>query len=302
MHRARTSTAKTGKGATDGADKPASGSLSGLYNQFPVLGEHARAAAEAVRALGTPAFEDRLMAFLSAVVPVDHCAVFTYSPKGEAGHLFTHSTMPDARAEALARDYVERFHDQDPNFEALREMGGQDYAALIHRRPDDMDPAYRNHFFDRTGLIDKTASVGRIEDGQVYCNFYRMSGSAPYSSEDMHALEQVMPLATALVAAHYTLARARGDVHLDNGSENLHRQSIVHNVISRDAPPFDRLTDRERQVCERILLGYTTTGIGLDLAIAPTSVATYRKRAYHKLGIASQNELFSLCLKAASAG
>jgi DNA-binding CsgD family transcriptional regulator len=59
------------------------------------------------------------------------------------------------------------------------------------------------------------------------------------------------------------------------------------------------LTPREREVCERILLGYTSIGIGLDLNIALSSVLTYRKRAYEKLGIAAQNELFALCLEAA---
>ena len=38
----------------------------------------------------------------------------------------------------------------------------------------------------------------------------------------------------------------------------------------------------------------TVEGTALDLGIAPTSVATYRKRAYQKLGITSQNEIFAL--------
>ena len=75
-------------------------------------------------------------------------------------------------------------------------------------------------------------------------------------------------------------------------------RSVVHTVISKKIAPFDRLTERERDVCERILLGYTSIGIGLDLNIAPSSVVTYRRRAYEKLGIATQNELFALCLGA----
>jgi len=50
--------------------------------------------------------------------------------------------------------------------------------------------------------------------------------------------------------------------------------------------------------CERILLGYTSVGIGLDLKIAQSSVVTYRRRAYEKLDISTQNELFTLCLTA----
>ena len=273
-------------------------SLGQLLSDNPRLGEYFRSIADVIHVLGQPDFEELLLALLSEAVPIDHCTVFTYSERGDAGHLFTHSRMPAKEAEELARDYVEKYHRDDPNFAAMKELEDTHYHRFARRDlTADYDPAYQNHFFDRRGLIDKASSIGRIEDGQVYCNFYRMTGSAPYTDDDWDTLRDLMPLATALVAAHYDIARARGRVHLDNGSEHILRKSIVHNVVSQDVPPFDLLTGRERQVCERILLGYTTTGIGLDLNIAPASVATYRKRAYRRLGISSQNELFSLCLQ-----
>lgn len=277
-------------------------SVSELMSRNPRLGAYFRSVAEVVQVLGMPQFEARLLALLSEAVPIDHCAVFTYSERGAAGHLFTHGRMPEKEAEELARDYVEKYHREDPNFAAIQELKDTHYHRFAHRGLSaEYDPAYQNHFFDRRGLIDKASSVGRVEDGKVYCNFYRMTGSTPYTDSDWKNLSDLMPLATALVAAHYDLARARGQVYLDNGSEHIVRKSIVHNVVSQDVPPFDQLTRRERQVCERILLGYTTTGIGLDLDIAPASVATYRKRAYRRLGISSQNELFSLCLQVAQA-
>tara|TARA_R110002096_G_scaffold433579_2_gene652576 strand:- start:37815 stop:38666 length:852 start_codon:yes stop_codon:yes gene_type:complete len=278
----------------------AASKLTTLFKDHPALGLYMRSIAGVVRSLGTSEFEGSLMAFLSEVVPVDHCAVFTYSDKGEAGHLFTHSRMPAREAEELARDYVEKFHSQDPNYTTMKEIDNIEYYRF--KRQDlnvDYDLAYHNHFFDRSGLIDKASAVGRIEDGRVYCNFYRMSDSVTYSEQDWDALKDLMPLATALIAVHYDLASSRGSVFMDNGSENIVKKSIVHNVISKDVPVFNVLTLRERQVCERILLGYTTTGIGLDLNIAPTSVATYRKRSYAKLDISSQNELFALCLRVA---
>jgi len=238
------------------------------------------------------------MAFLSKLVPIDHCVVFTYSNRGEAGHLFTHSKMPERESEKLARDYVEKFHQQDPNFSSMKELEEEQYHRFSRQdMKNDYDPAYQNHFFNRSGLIDKAASIGKVEDGQVYCNFYRMNHSSSYSNDEWNILKKLMPLATALIAAHFELAKLRGKAFLDNGSENIVNKSIVHNAISNNVKPFDKLTKRERQVCERILLGYTTTGIGLDLDIAPTSVATYRKRAYAKLAISSQNELFALCLR-----
>ena len=39
------------------------------------------------------------------------------------------------------------------------------------------------------------------------------------------------------------------------------------------------LTQRERQVCARVLLGMSSESIGLDLEIKTQSVLTYQKRA-----------------------
>ncbi|HEY8352739.1 MAG TPA: helix-turn-helix transcriptional regulator [Sphingomonadales bacterium] len=250
--------------------------------------------------LGAPEFGDRLLAFLNRVVPVDHCAVFTFSPDGRAGHLFTESRLPPATVEEMTRDYVGKYFASDPNFSAV-EAATRGAAAPrdpIPQAPDRaFDAEYRNRFFERTGLVDKVSTVADAPGGVVYCNFYRMGDHGSFSPEDWARLKALLPLATNLVAAHYRL-RAASAGGVQNRDPRETAQSLIHSVISRAAPPFDRLTLRERAVCARVLLGYSTEAIALDLQIGAASVATYRKRAYAKLGIASQNELFSLCLAA----
>ena len=63
-----------------------------------------------------------------------------------------------------------------------------------------------------------------------------------------------------------------------------------------------RLSLREAQICARIVSGYSNEAIGLVLGLSFHSVRTYRRRAYTKLGITSQNELFSLVLNAGAGG
>ncbi len=272
--------------------------LAELLASHPDAGEYLERLIGVVRSLGSSEFEGELLVFLSNLVPIDHCVVFTYSDNGEAGHLFTHSRMSKRVCEKLARDYVEKYHQQDPNYASIQDDNKGEYYCLERFIPSkDTDSFYQDYFFNRIGLIDKASSVGRIEGGKVYCNFYRMENSSIYSKKEWKLLGDLMPLATAFIAAHYELAKARGMAFMDNGSENIINKSIVHNAISTEKSPFDKLTKRERQVCERIILGYTTIGIGLELDIAPTSVATYRKRAYSKLFISSQNELFALCFR-----
>ena len=55
-----------------------------------------------------------------------------------------------------------------------------------------------------------------------------------------------------------------------------------------------QLSPREIEVCVRIMLGITSEGIGIDLGISRNTVLTYRKRAYARLNISSQNQLFRL--------
>lgn len=50
-------------------------------------------------------------------------------------------------------------------------------------------------------------------------------------------------------------------------------------------------------MCLGVLAGRKAEVIAHELGVAPTSVVTYRRRAYDKLGIASRGELFAICRK-----
>lgn len=55
---------------------------------------------------------------------------------------------------------------------------------------------------------------------------------------------------------------------------------------------FANLTDRERAVCARTMVGMTAEAIGLDLGIAASSVLTYRRRAYERYRFTNINQFF----------
>ena len=58
--------------------------------------------------------------------------------------------------------------------------------------------------------------------------------------------------------------------------------------------PLAALSARERQVVDAILAGHSAKQAGRALGLSPTSVATYRQRAFAKLGVRRQVELFGL--------
>lgn len=249
---------------------------------------------------GSQAFEQSLFRLLNKLLPVDHCAVFTYDPREGAGHLFTTSRMGDAAAQALADDYVGGYFERDPNFPKIQALAAMSGAADIPLRMDQdeaYDSSYRQRFFEGTALVDKASTIASAATASVYCNFYRMAESGRYTGDEWEKLGRVLPLVTSLIAVHYRLNR---DIARNGAMKPppASPQSLVHSVINMAVPPFDRLTTRERDVCARILLGFTAEAIALDLGIAPSSVVTYRKRAYARLGIVAQNELFGHCLAA----
>ena len=247
-----------------------------------------------VEAVGLVEFDQALFEFLNRELQIDHFAVFTYSKQSGAGHLFTKSIMPDEEAAELAKDYVTEYHQRDPHFLQVSDANSNNDA--IHPSiEDEYDPDYRDHFFTQHSLVDKVSITKKVNDGYIYCNFYRMGESGQFTSEEQELLDCILPLITNLIVCHFKLLHLQGE---NETTDSATARSLVHSVISRKIKPFDKLTGRESEVCERILVGFTSTGISLDLDIAESSVNTYRRRAYDRLGIATQNELFSLCISA----
>lgn len=70
----------------------------------------------------------------------------------------------------------------------------------------------------------------------------------------------------------------------------------VESIDLKLAEANARLSQRERQVCARILKGFTGTEIANDLGIAVESAKTYTKRAYRRLEIRGKQELLQYYL------
>ena len=62
------------------------------------------------------------------------------------------------------------------------------------------------------------------------------------------------------------------------------------------------LTERERQISQLLLRGYSSKSIARELKIAPGTVMVHKRNVFSKLGISSQYELFSLLIAALESG
>lgn len=96
-------------------------------------------------------------------------------------------------------------------------------------------------------------------------------------------------LAEAVAAVH------RGERYLD---PELAREAERYLSPSRrQGDGFESLSDREREVLERLARGMGIKQIGVELRINAKTVSTYRARLLAKLGLSTNAELTAYCLQ-----
>jgi len=156
-------------------------------------------------------------------------------------------------------------------------------AHLCHITSGEVPDEHRQRVYDAHGVAERISIVRQQADGQIFAvNLYRHRHQRAFSDRHLAAFETVGPVLLALAHKHVELAPpARSP-----------RDWIAHwrSRLQLDAA---RLTERELDVCARILAGLSLDGIAVDLGVSLTTVKTYRKRAFDRMDIHFRNELFS---------
>jgi len=249
------------------------------------LGPPAGDVTPAVLAIGRSDFPNVLIETLRRQADVGHCMVFSLSRAGAARCLLDAGNIPIGRDLGVA--YSGHFFQSDPNRDAI--LSGQANAVPVllptfARRM--YSNSYRKIFFEDSDIVDKCATAIWIDDTCFYVNFYRITSQGRFAREEVRRLMAVAPAVSAAVARHFQQDAAAGG----DPAQRL-------KLLFASAAPFAALTGREKDVCIRILSGLSSEAIASELGISLHSVLTYRKRAYEKLGISAQNELFSIALR-----
>jgi DNA-binding CsgD family transcriptional regulator len=239
----------------------------------------------AVLAIGRPTFPQALIGALRRVADVGHCMVFSFAGERSANCLLDAGNIPIGRDLGVA--YSGHFFQSDPNRDAI--LQGQANAAPIllptfARRM--YSGSYRKIFFEDSDIVDKFATAIWVEDTCFYVNFYRITSQGRFTREEVQRLLTVAPAVSAAVARHFQHDAA------ESGDPLQRLKALFTN-----AAPFAALTGREKEACLRILSGFSSEAIAAELGISLHSALTYRKRAYEKLAISSQNELFAIALR-----
>ena len=228
--------------------------------------------------VGTDAFERSLFAAAHGATGCSHLTAFVSEPRSSARPLVAANCGPGNLARAVADRYIRHYWDLDPANDFAESGGLPESGAALLTRSDDIGSArYRSDCYTKIDLGDRFSLIRRSREQLLRINFYSCRGS----SFDETAIHDILDSADVLMAL---LAR-----HEDTrpSSNPFGQESFAARLRSWQPA----MTQREIQVCDGIARGLTSEGIAIENGISINTVLTYRKRAYARLGISSQNEL-----------
>ena len=253
----------------------------------------ARSVTALINAIGNhdrTALASAMLEVVGEFISVCHCTIFAYetgrNPRLISGascvgdHWNTFKPASLYTRNLFRKDGIQPFISRASG--VLRNSG----TVVIRQGADDItDAEYRAACYDSLGIVDRLTALARVGKEQwIATNVYRDKRHGPFTFQQIELFRSMAPLLVGCATRHYAS---------DIDGESSYRGTVTDTIV--DLCP--RLTAREREVLFRILDGVTTERIAEDLQIRPTTVITYRTRAYEKLGVSSRRELFATVLR-----
>lgn len=245
-----------------------------------------------VDSLGSDTFGNYFFAYVSTFIDIDDCTVFII-PNDSSPKCVVAEGRGDRAivARHAAQEYVNRYFSLDPNISRLRKaLHGKSQALRYMHRDSIRSDTYRSKFYDDIDIQEKVSLLAHFDGGHLYANFYRAANHEHFDEKQIEAVKEISRFAISCLRKHMSFCAQ--PLSGDGRQSRLH--AVYRLLTMREG---SHLTAREADVCARIILGFSTTAIALELGVTKNTVLTLRKRAYQRLGICSQNELFELCLK-----
>ena len=223
-----------------------------------------------IDSIGTPDFPAQMFASVERML--DGAAAAVYSFGGPRG---TRLVIGDWQGHGgtLARhtgDYVVRYAANDPARRALKEG----YVVTTCLRRDELPHPGHRALLEEAGFSWRVATLFPAGSGGWYGLHVLLPSPRGPSAAAFRRFSRAAPVFGSLIARHL-----RGP-----------------DLEGRLRALCPALAAREVAVCASLLRGRSAPEVAADLGLRVSSVHTYRKRAYAKLGIGSLPELFQRLL------
>lgn len=238
--------------------------------------------------MGEADFGDALLAAVNGVIPVAEVMAFNMNsgqapaPIGWVGE----GQATTGRVQA----YVDGGYRVDPCLISLPSNAdtGQSFMCVV-MNGSVPDPTYRDYFFTHPGHQLEVVTAIRSVTGWNIVKAYLKQ--ADLTQEDAIALCGLCTVAFPIARKHAPVPSAPAAASQPVPAVQSNLATVEARLSAMLKERYPTLTDREREVCMRTILGETAKTSAEALGIGANTVVTYRRRAYERLGISNANEL-----------
>jgi DNA-binding CsgD family transcriptional regulator len=233
---------------------------------------HLDSLSHAISSAGSPAFYEALLVALQYFAPMERLRASTFRP---AEGLTPIGGVPAAPARRLSP-----MHEAEST--ALVELHRRTTGRSVVLRP--LGPSD----LAEAGAGSGVGYAWKHGETLYLLDLYREPKQPAFDAAELRQLSDAARFVASIVGVHATRHRVKQAV------SGARRDEIAEQVVKFLGAG---LTRREAEVVSRIVMGMRTEAIAGDLKIKAATVITFRKRAYAKLGVGRQAELFARCVQ-----
>ncbi|WP_330555151.1 helix-turn-helix transcriptional regulator [Burkholderia multivorans] len=268
--------------------------------------------ASMISAIGTDHFGAALLDIVDGDFGLSHCTVFEQVGDNPPACLLAEGIGSGAShyARELAQTYVAEAYAADPILLTLRQAAKPTPSVncfdpyAFDQHSDARTRAFIRQYYIEPQLSQEAICSVRNGNRLLWISLYKQAGSAAFSDSDRSGLSDLLQVMLAGAQRQSAIRNALADSGTEAQATPPHpswsdatRAETLVRVRSALLMDPCGLTQREAEILAHIVVGYQALAISLRLGISINTVATHRKRAYAKLHLSSQTELFHVCLK-----
>ena len=246
-----------------------------------------------IAAMGRLDFQEKLTQSLKEQLRIDAGLILLVRKGSQPRVLF--NDWRTARGLSDIQAYLNGSYRQDPFYQLATDDERDGLYRLNQIAPDSFTQgAYYRDYYRHCGLMDEFNYLITLDHRtKVAISLCRSQDSSMFNPEEVELLRSISPVVEAAVVRHWRDLRPEL-IDADAG--------MLKSVLARAIGSFGKtiLTERECQVAQLVLRGYSLKGAAEVLGISPATVKLHRRNIYSKLDVNSQAELFSLFIDAVS--
>jgi DNA-binding CsgD family transcriptional regulator len=242
-----------------------------------------------IASLGEDAFQSELLTTLNKLFRVDMFAIFPFDRDDRLLGIMAASRPTTDLARDLAYRFCDKYWRGDIAILGAKNQSLSDGPRHWRTRWNEVpSEEVKQDLYCRVGIVEKMSTRLSLSSGKIIWSVYRRDEF--FTHEEFELFREMSDVISAAITTHLRLAELSFPTECDRPAS----RSTLLSSIERRAPHLSR---REWEVCEGIAQGKTTNVIAHELGVKFSSVLTYKKRIYDKLGVATQRELMAVMLR-----